>query len=30
MLEEDALLIKAGMADCIQRFFLAARDAQAL
>ncbi len=30
MLEEDALLIKAGMADCIQRFLLAARDTQAL
>jgi hypothetical protein len=30
LLEEDALLIKAGMADCIQRFLLAARDAQAL
>jgi hypothetical protein len=30
MLQEDALLIKAGMADCIQRFLLAAQDAQAL
>ena len=30
MLQEDALLIKAGMADCIQRFLLAAQEAQVL
>lgn len=30
MLEEDALLIKAGIADCIQHFLLAAREAQVL
>ena len=30
MLEEDALLIKAGIADCMQHFLLAAREAQVL
>jgi hypothetical protein len=30
MLEEDALLIKAVLADCIQRFLLAARDIKVL
>jgi hypothetical protein len=30
MLQEDALLIKAGMADCIQRFLLAAQEANVL
>ena len=30
MLEEDALLIKAGIADCIQHFLQAAREAQVL
>jgi len=30
MLAEDALLIKAGIADCIERFLFATREAQAL
>jgi len=30
MLEEDALLIKGGIADCMQHFLLAAREAQVL
>jgi len=30
MLAEDAILIKAGIADCIARFLLAAQEAQAL
>jgi len=30
MLAEDAILIKAGIADCIEHFLLAAREAQAL
>jgi hypothetical protein len=30
MLQADALLIKAGMADCVQRFLLAAQEAQVL
>jgi hypothetical protein len=30
MLQEDALLIKEGMADCVERFLLAAQEAQVL